>query len=212
MSEADDTAIDILVRAGISEPAVAAVMEIDALLQNWRRRIIKRDVGHRAIADLGLDIDLAQLDVLSAIGAPRHEFGETGGEETMVATVAERLAIDPSRASRIVSEMVTAGYAVRVASQADARRTIIALTRAGQAIVEAVRIYRFLLMGDHLNGWDEKELEAFIPLLHRYSEWSSGTETATMRFESEIAALSATVAKELKRADRARKRVPADAE
>src|SRR5690606_40601178 len=65
-------------------------------------------------------------DVCSSdlIAAPVSEFGDDTHDETMVATVAERLGIDPSRASRLVSEMVEAGYARRAVSQADARRKI----------------------------------------------------------------------------------------
>src|SRR6218665_1227920 len=101
----------LLRKAGIAQTTVDAVIGIDALLQNWRRRAMKRELGHKALVDLKIGIDLAQLDVLSAIEAPVDEFGEMAGGETMVASVAERLAIDPSRASRVVSEMVEAGFA-----------------------------------------------------------------------------------------------------
>lgn len=60
--------------------------------------------------------------MLFAIEAPVDEFGEMAAGETMVASVAERLAI-----------------ARRAVSQADARRTIIELTEAGRTVVRAVR-------------------------------------------------------------------------
>jgi DNA-binding MarR family transcriptional regulator len=138
----------LLQKAGIAEATVEAVVGIDAALQTWRRRAMKRELGQRALLDLKIGIDMAQFDVLVAIDAPVGEFGAGDGSETMVSTVAERLNIDPSRASRVVSEMVEAGLTRRAASQADARRTIIELTEAGQAIVDAVRAYKFLIMGD----------------------------------------------------------------
>lgn len=184
----------LLRKAGIGETTVEAVIGIDALLQNWRRRAMKRELGHRALLDLKIGIDLAQLDVLVAIEAPVGEFGETEGGETMVATVAERLNIDPSRASRVVSEMVDLGYARRAVSQADARRTIIELTKAGRAIVEAVRAYKFLILGDFLNGWGAEELATFLPLLRKFGHWSEHTEEGAEKFADDIAALADQIA------------------
>ncbi|WP_029041492.1 MarR family winged helix-turn-helix transcriptional regulator [Cucumibacter marinus] len=161
-----------LERAGIDQSVIDAVFGVDGILQTWRQRMSKRELGNMAIAELGLDIDLAQLDVLIAIHAPYQGIPEGEQGETMVATVAERLSIDPSRASRLVSELVNLGYARREASQADARRTIIAATEAGIALVDAVRTYKFLIMGEFFAEWTEKERAAFLPLLERFSTWS----------------------------------------
>ena len=188
MSQTDINAL--LRKAGIAEATVEAVVGIDALLQNWRRRAMKRELGQKALVALRIGIDLAQLDVLFAIEAPVDEFGEMAGGETMVASVAERLAIDPSRASRVVSEMVAAGYARRAVSQADARRTIIALTETGRAVVEAVRAYKFLIMGDYLNSWSAEELATFMPLLRKFGHWSEHTDPATAKFADDIAMLA----------------------
>ena len=187
MSQTDINAL--LRRAGIAEATVEAVVGIDALLQNWRRRTLKRELGNRALVDLKIGIDLAQLDVLFAIEAPVDEFGEMAAGETMVASVAERLAIDPSRASRVVSEMVEAGYARRAVSQADARRTIIELTDTGRTVVEAVRAYKFLIMGDYLSGWSAEELATFMPLLRKFGHWSEHTDPAAEKFADDIAVL-----------------------
>lgn len=185
------TDINLLLRkAGISEATAEATIGIDALLQNWRRRAQKRELGHRALADLKIGLDLAQLDVLFAIEAPVDEFGEMAAGETMVASVAERLAIDPSRASRVVSEMVEMGYARRAVSQADARRTIIELTDAGRTVVRAVRAYKFLIMGDFLSGWDAAELAAFLPMLRKFGHWSEHTDLGATKFADDIAELA----------------------
>ena len=184
----------LLRKAGIAQETVEATIIVDALLQNWRRRTMKRELGHRALRDLKIDMDLAQLDVLVSIEAPVDEFGEMAGGETMVASVAERLGIDPSRASRVVSEMVEAGYARRAVSQADARRTIIELTDAGRAIVSAVRAYKFLIMGDFLNGWDKAELATFLPLLRKFGHWSEHTDQGAEKFGEDIAVIAQQIA------------------
>jgi DNA-binding MarR family transcriptional regulator len=188
--------VDALLRkAGLDEETISASLEIDAVLQNWRRRANKRELGRRALIELGVELDLAQLDVLVAIEAPQNEFGDQSDAETMVATVAERLALDPSRASRLVSEMVEAGYACRAVSQADARRTIIELTPTGQAIVQAVRAYKFLIFGDFLSGWSKDELALFTPLLNRFALWREHMEFGADKFSTDIDHLAQHIAK-----------------
>lgn len=179
----------LLQRAGISETAINATMAIDAVLQTWRRQVQKRELGQHALADLGIELDLAQFDVLVAIDAPRIEFGDAAGE-AMVATVAERLSIDPSRASRLVSELVAAGYAARAASQQDARRTIVELTPLGRSVLEAVRGYKWLIMGTFLADWTAEEMETFIPLLQRFSQWGTEIGARKGRFAGEIESLA----------------------
>ena len=181
----------LLSKAGIDSSTATAVMEIDALLQQWRRRAMKRELANTALADLKVGIDLAQFDVLAVVEAPT---GEATGE-TMVATVAERLAIDPSRASRLVSEMVEKGFARRAVSQADARRTIIELTDQGRSVVDAVRAYKFLIMGEFLGAWDKAELETFVPMLKRFSSWMDGLDLAMEKHAGAIAELAAGVSR-----------------
>lgn len=180
---------DLMAKAGIDAETAEAAMDIDWLMQKWRRRVSKRELGMRALIDLRIDLELAQLDVLTAIAGHRDET-EGGPAETMVSTVAERLNIDPSRASRMVSDLVEHGYARRAVSQADARRTIIELSERGEAVIDAVRAYKFLIMGDFLAEWDKAELAAFIPLMKRFSTWMDGIGPATEKHAAEIEALA----------------------
>lgn len=193
MADNNASAINALLeKAGISAETTNVVLTVDAVLQTWRRRAMRRELGHRALIDLKAGIDLAQLDVLIAIEGPTPEFGEAGGE-TMIATVAERLAIDPSRASRVVSEMVERGFARRAVSQADARRTIIELTERGRALVDAVRAYKFLVMGDFFSGWSAQDLAIFVPLLQRFASWNEGMGQSAEKFADDIEELSKSI-------------------
>lgn len=193
MADNNASAINALLeKAGISPETTDVVLTVDALLQRWRRRAMRREMGHKALIDLKAGIDLAQLDVLIAIEGPAPEFGEAGGE-TMIATVAERLGIDPSRASRVVSEMVERGFARRAVSQADARRTIIELTERGRALVDAVRAYKFLVMGDFFSGWSAEDLAVFVPLLQRFASWNEGMDRSAEKFADDIEELSKSI-------------------
>ncbi|MDF0599813.1 winged helix DNA-binding protein [Psychromarinibacter sp. C21-152] len=189
----DDAIAEFLESAGIGRDVTDAALEIDAALQAWRRRMNKRELGTAALRAFGLDaeIDLAQLDVLIAIWGPSNEFGPDKEAETMVATVAARLRIDPSRASRLVSELIGKGLARRAVSQEDARRTIVELTERGHAIVAAVRRFKFLVMGEFLSGWTEEERRTFVPLLERFVAWTDEAHgVGPDRFADEVAEIA----------------------
>ncbi|MBT9382694.1 MarR family winged helix-turn-helix transcriptional regulator [Pseudooceanicola sp. CBS1P-1] len=171
MAKKDEQMTAFLSEAGIPDQVTRQALAVDAVLQGWRRRFSKRELGRMALQELGLDLDLPKLDVLIAAWAPANEFGDPQ-EETMVSTIAARLNIDPSRASRLVSELITQGLVQRGVSQQDARRTIVEVTPQGAAVVEAVRTIKFLILGDFLKGWPAEEVETFLPLLERFSTWS----------------------------------------
>ncbi|SLN61146.1 MarR family winged helix-turn-helix transcriptional regulator [Roseisalinus antarcticus] len=189
MAEREDELTDQLSKAGIDEAVSRSALELDAIMQHWRRRVIKRELGQRALADLGLTLEMPLLDVLMAVWGPAQEFGEDPGCEVMVSTVATRLGIDPSRASRLTSELIRLGLVRRAVSQADARRAVLELTAEGDRIVRAVRHYKFLILGSFLKDWTEAELAAFIPLLERFSAWSEASEQPGDRIAAEIAGL-----------------------
>ena len=183
-----------LAKAGLDGQVAEAALTLDAVLQRWRRRVSKQELGHSALKALELknELDLAQLDVLVAIRAPLNEFGADQQQETMVSTIAERLRIDPSRASRLVSELIERGYARRAVSQQDARRTIVELTAKGESVVDAVRRFKFLVMGEFLSGWSEEEIATFIPLMERFSAWTDeAAQVGPDRFTEEVAEIVA---------------------
>ncbi|WP_172292527.1 MarR family winged helix-turn-helix transcriptional regulator [Pseudoruegeria sp. HB172150] len=194
----DKQIADFLESAGIDRQVSQVAFEIDAVLQQWRRRVNKRELATAALRAFGLDdeLDQAQFDVLVAIAAPALEFGEERESETMVSTVAARLRIDPSRASRLVSDLIGKGLARRAVSQQDARRTIVELTARGTAIVDAVRRFKFLVMGEFLSGWTEVERQTFVPLMARFVAWADEAQSVgPERFPDEIAAIAERLAR-----------------
>lgn len=189
MAHRDKDLTQSLKRAGISDVASLAALDIDATMQRWRRRITKKELGQRAISDLGLDLDLNHLDALLAVWSPANEYADAADAEVLVGTVAERLNIDPSRASRLAAELIRRGLVMRDVSQLDARRAVLKVTPSGDAIVAAVRSYKFLIMGSFLNGWTAEELAAFVPLLDRFANWMDGAGASSAAERREIAAL-----------------------
>ncbi|WP_417210625.1 MarR family winged helix-turn-helix transcriptional regulator [Antarctobacter sp.] len=189
MGARDDKLKAQLERAGIGADATQAALDVDAILQVWRRKIFKRELGLRALQDLDLQIELAELDVLMAVWAPSNEFRDASGEETMVSTVATRLNIDPSRASRLTSQLIKRGFLCRAVSQQDARRAVLELTETGKRAIEAVRSYKFLVLGSYLKDWTPEEIATFLPLLERFMAWSERAACPSGPVAEEIAAL-----------------------
>ncbi|WP_240672083.1 MarR family winged helix-turn-helix transcriptional regulator [Tropicibacter alexandrii] len=190
MGDRDDQLKTELAKVGIDDAHAQAALDIDAVLQVWRRRVFKRELGIRALNELGLELDLAQMDVLMAVWAPDNEFGPDDDEaETMVSTVATRLNIDPSRASRITSDLIKRGLVQRAVSQQDARRAVLELTESGTRIVEAIRHYKFLVLGSYLKDWTMEEISTFLPLLERFSAWSESAACPGAPVTDEIARL-----------------------
>ena len=91
--------------------------------------------------------------------------------EVTVGTIAERLGIDPSRASRLVSDVVDKGYIRREASQADSRRIVLVATEKGWEFGEEFRHRKGEMLARALKTWSQDELVLFDELLDRYSRW-----------------------------------------
>lgn len=164
----DREMVELARQAGLSENAAEAVGRIDAVMHKVRRSIQRREFGRQVMAEMDPSLDVSHLDAMSAIA---HK-GEDVSEVT-VGLVAERLAIDPSRASRVTSDLVERGYLRRVASQQDARRICLELTRKGDNFVAAVRRNKVLIFTRALSQWTEQELVVFAALFERFSNWAT---------------------------------------
>ena len=135
VTRGDREMVELALSSGLSPAAADAVASIDAVMHKVRRSIQRRDFGRQVMARLDPTLDVAHLDTIGAIA---HKADESAQEVT-VGLIAERLGIDPSRASRVVADVVDRGLAKRVASQLDARRICLELTTKGQRFVDAVR-------------------------------------------------------------------------
>lgn len=173
MTRGDQEMIDLALDRGLSPAAAEAVASIDAVMHKVRRSIQRRDFGRQVMAKLDPSLEVAHLDAISAIAHNPVWSAEGPVPEVTVGLIAERLGIDPSRASRVVADVVERGYAKRVASQLDARRICLELTGKGRNFVEAVRRNKLEIFARALGKWNERELVVFASLLDRFSNWST---------------------------------------
>ena len=77
---------------------------------------------------------------------------------------------DPSTISRQVAELVRRGLVRREPDPSDGRASLLAITDAGQAVLERVRALRRQLLATAVAGWTDAELATFAGLLHRFND------------------------------------------
>lgn len=96
---------------------------------------------------------------------------EAAGEIT-VGAVADQLNVDPSVASRMVSDCIDAGYLQRAASATDGRRTVLTLTPEGIALRDHFRQLQRKAFEQITSAWPDAERLEFARLLVKYADAS----------------------------------------
>jgi DNA-binding MarR family transcriptional regulator len=134
-----------------SVAAVAAAMV--AVRRQQSRRVLARDAGASGV-------DIAVQEVLDALDAASGPIGVGG--------VAEALAVDQPRASKLVAAAVGSGLVRREADQADGRRARLVLTAEGRERLAMVHAHREARFAAAMAGWDDADRAAFAGLLTRF--------------------------------------------
>ncbi|KAA0698804.1 MarR family transcriptional regulator [Neorhizobium sp. P12A] len=145
-----------------NQPVEEDILRIGEVMTRMRLMTGRRMIGRLAIQNVAPGLELSNLDVLDAV-----RRAETNGEVT-VGTIAEVLRIDPSRASRIVADMVSRGVLRRKASQADARRIVVVMTALGQRLLSEIQAQKMSVIEGVVADWPAEDIEAFSKLFNRF--------------------------------------------
>jgi DNA-binding MarR family transcriptional regulator len=177
-----DTHVDWLVEflrpSGRSERAIADLRAVDGALFQFQRRAVKAEFARSMIARLGLDLELAQFHGLTAIARMQLGYGGTRIREVTIGDLAEEMAIDPSRASRIAGHLIARGFVRRTVSQGDGRKSILVLSPAGETTMVTIGRSKWRLLAKGLAGWSDDEIAAFAELFTRYAAAAEAMITA----------------------------------
>ncbi|MDQ2708127.1 MAG: MarR family winged helix-turn-helix transcriptional regulator [Actinomycetota bacterium] len=157
-----------------AEPASADIqsplLAVEQAMIRLRRSMSRRSLGSRTAAEVlaqyGVQLSLSQMAVVDAV----EEGRVTPGQEVTVGLVAERLALDPSRASRHVASAIRSRLVQRVASQSDGRRVHLELTPQGQQIATTMHAVRQTSFAEIMAGWSDHDRREFARLLARFTE------------------------------------------
>ena len=157
------------VGGGFSEPARQALEMLDAATFQWVRRVQRGEFARRMIRRLRLDLELAEFQGLTAIARLRHGAGGIAPRAASVGDLAEDLAIDPSRASRIAAELVRKGFVRRQAAQGDGRKSLLELSDAGLAMMQMVKQAKSDSTARTFAAWAEDDIIAFAGFFTRFA-------------------------------------------
>lgn len=142
---------------------VVAHEQLDALdegLVGVRRLMQRPGYQRRFLAALGEPVELGTLRAVRAVGRLADDVPGVGD-------VAELLMVDASTASRLLDRAVSEGYVDRRSAPHDRRRTQLALTDAGAALLAKADAARRELLSEVTAGWDPADLDALASLLDR---------------------------------------------
>ncbi len=130
------------------------------------RLFARRTAHHAPVERAGRPVELSRILVAEAVAAGP---GEPDGEIT-VGLIADRLAIEPSTASRLVAEAIREGYVTRTTSPTDARRLRLDLTPAGRALVADAQRFQRATFEEITRTWPSHDRAEFARLLVRFTD------------------------------------------
>ena len=164
----DDPAVRLIERTGWSDAARDDFTAFDAAFFTHVRQILRGEVPRRLLAELDLGLELTEFHALTAIHRIGLGLGRGRAEPATVGLLAEEMAIDPSRASRLATALIARGFLVRGAAQDDGRKSVLIPTAQAEAAFAAFREARWAHMLAHFEGWTEEEVATFTRLFERF--------------------------------------------
>ncbi|MEV5969016.1 MarR family winged helix-turn-helix transcriptional regulator [Streptomyces sp. NPDC051921] len=134
-----------------------AVAAVERAMVAIRRSQSRRSLGRLAPPDGGPAVDPTLFGVLDTV--------EDRDGACSVTDVATALGVDQPRASRLVMRAVDEGWVARAADPADARRTLLGLTRAGREQVDRTHRFRRQVFARAMEGWPDADRTEFARLV-----------------------------------------------
>ena len=152
-------------RSGRPEYGDALLNEVGAAFARLRRRTMQMPVEPPISRK-----DLSRNLVLNVVD-------EADGQIT-VGGVADQLSVDPSVASRMVSDCISSGYIKRMASQQDGRQTVLQLTPDGISLRDRFRSQQRQAFEHITKDWPKHEQLELARLLIKYADASGQLSAA----------------------------------
>lgn len=153
--------------SGLSPEVVEALLALDIASFHFVRQVKKGDLPQSLIAEIDAGLEVTQFHALTAVARIMGGYGRAKGEAT-VGVLAEEMALDPSRASRIAADLVERGLLERGVSQEDGRRSVLRPTEAGVALMDAFLRAKWARTLRLFADWSEADIVQFATLFGRY--------------------------------------------
>src|SRR5215471_5158571 len=147
-----------------------ALFMVDRGMVRIRRSQSRRTIGRLMQQRLDRDLNLAAVSVADAL----QELAEAGEQRPTIGQMAQRLGIEPSRASRMTAAAIRAGLVRRIACQSDGRRSHLELTREGSKALQMIQRFRMRFFARLMSDWSDKDCAEFGKLLIRFTDMLPG--------------------------------------
>jgi len=146
------------------------MMDLDLGLFRFHRAATKGEGIAPLLAQIGADLEPAEFSALTAVSRLSHGIGRPAPVEPTVGALAEELALDPSRASRLAQGLIGKGMLRREPSQQDGRRAVLALSDQAKALFRTFRDVKWTRYMAVMADWSDEDIVTFARLFHRYGE------------------------------------------
>ncbi|WP_281843430.1 MarR family winged helix-turn-helix transcriptional regulator [Sinisalibacter aestuarii] len=160
---------DRLEAAGFAPAVVEALLGLDAEMFVWHRRAAKGELVGLLLSEMDLGLELSQFFALMAINRIEHGIARAQAEPATVGLLAEEMAIDPSRASRIASGLIAEGWLRRDVAQGDGRKSILVITDKARDAFSQFRDAKWDKLLTVFADWSAEDIQSFSRLFTRYS-------------------------------------------
>jgi DNA-binding MarR family transcriptional regulator len=110
--------------------------------------------------------------IAAAVRSHADESGASLSAPAAIGDVAAELGLDRSNASRMLAAAVSAGLVTKATSAADARRTELRMTEAGQSLLAAARAWQEEAFLQMTATWPAADARRFATYLHRLAAQS----------------------------------------
>lgn len=158
----------MLEKQGFSAEAIEALLSFDVANFQWRRMWEREEFKGKVLAELDEVLEPALMQGLISVARIQDGVGRPEPMPATVGLVADLMQVDPSRASRIVADLVARGYVERAVAQADARKSVLAVTPKGFQYLQDFMRAKWALMIDVFDGWAENDIMEFSHLFQRF--------------------------------------------
>lgn len=165
-----ETVGQTLAAKGFSPDVSEALLDLDAELFRMMRSMVKGELPAQLMREIGAELELAQFQALTAVLRIQSGISRLDGREATIGHVAAEMNVDPSRASRVVSELIASGHLSRGVSQQDARRSVLEPTPKARKLLAEFRDLKWQKLMQVFDSWTEAEILDFSRLFLRFRD------------------------------------------
>lgn len=155
---------------GFNADVAEALLDLDAEMFRLMRSTVKGELPAQLMAELGTSLEAAQFQAVTAVLRINAGIGRPEPAEATIGLLAEEMNVDPSRASRLATDLIAAGYLRRGVSQSDGRKSVLYTTDSATALLLAFRDLKWAKTMQIFKDWPSDDITRFSELFLRYNE------------------------------------------